>query len=213
MGFIEEMLMLTKEELLALYPVREKLAEKNRKVVEKVYNENRFGFHPLVNSVLQSGLELGKLVIRKTFGRYCPVCKTSGGYVKFKSGPRKGCDNTKRPLLISGYYVKTSNVSWVDTIHWCEKCEAKNRFKEVIEKVIIEQDLQVEMVGTAWKRSQGRKCFECGQEMFEYEMGKLPAILGGTYPGICPHCKVESRPFGKPHEITNKFKMVKEELK
>jgi len=211
MGFSREMLMLSKEELLLMYPLREKLSEENRLIVERVHKESQLGYNPIVNAIIQEALEYGKMEIRIAWGGYCPVCKRSGGYVKYKSGPNKGLSNLKRPILIKGYYVKIGSVSMRDTVHWCEECEKEHKIFSTITYAIEEGDLPIEFPGSKWKRYQGRKCHNCGKEMFENEMGKLFAIMGGEYPGVCPHCKAESRAFGRHHGITKKFKMVKEE--
>lgn len=47
-----------------------------------------------------------------------------------------------------------------------------------------------------WKRYDRRRCKACGWEGHEGEMGQVPALIEGSFPGVCPKCNVRQLPLG-----------------
>lgn len=62
-----------------------------------------------------------------------------------------------------------------------------------------------------WRRWDRKRCTKCGWSGHKGQMGTLPALLGGRYPGKCPSCGVERKPFGPdPFERVDGFDVVED---
>lgn len=144
----------------------------------------------------------------------CPVCNKIAGYAKYSRTSkyhRKGDTNHSKPLSFRGFEFAKRFVSFKGsvTIGCCKDCWEK------LKNIIIEQvkDIKAEInipgITSKFKRYDRRKCKECGWEGGKNEMGMLPALMGGKYPGICPKCKAKSN-FLDPSifEIADGFELI-----
>ena len=132
----------------------------------------------------------------------CPVCNKSGGYVPFKSGPRKGQDNHSKPRRLRGIELKRSFVRFEGhvSIGACATCMAEIAPMIAAELATVPAELptQLRAEGTfAWVKDVHRHCKHCGWTGGTSKLGLLPAVLGGQYPGKCPSCGDEQRPLGE----------------
>lgn len=170
---------------------------------------------PLVGEVLAAAQSAGWLKVMKSWGRWCKVCSKSAGYAKFKGNGRhhkKGDPNHDKPLTMAGVSFVTSNITMRDTIDCCCECDTSKSISASITDLILSKQLPVELVGNPrnrLKKDDQRKCFGCGELMYESEMGKLDTLMGnGKYPATCPKCGSKSLLFGASHSFTGKFRLL-----
>ena len=65
---------------------------------------------------------------------------------------------------------------------------------------------------STWVKWGRVKCKKCNWTGHEGQLGRLPAIMGGTYPGRCPSCSAERMPFGlDPFEHIDGFELIEAE--
>lgn len=132
----------------------------------------------------------------------CPVCEAAGGYVAYKSGPRKGEPNHSKPTRLRGIELKASFVRFEGhvSIGACATCMAEIAPLIATELATVPAQLptQLRAEGTfAWVKDVHRHCKHCDWTGGESKLGLLPAVLGGQYPGKCPSCGDEQRAFGE----------------
>lgn len=144
--------------------------------------------------------------------RTCPCCCKDAGFAVRKRATkyhRKGTIDYSNPLSIMTFDLSASSVAVTNyvSIGYCKEC------KPIVEPIIIEliKDLPVEteLLNNNWKKVAIWHCKTCGWKGPETDMGKLPAIFGGTYAGECPKCHARNLPFGPhPVETTGKHTML-----
>lgn len=132
----------------------------------------------------------------------CPVCEATGGYLPYKSGPRKGQPNHSKPTRLRGIELKASFVRFEGhvSIGACATCMAEIAPMIAAELATVPAELptQLRAEGTfAWVKDVHRHCKHCGWTGGTSKLGLLPAVLGGQYPGKCPSCGDEQRPLGE----------------
>jgi hypothetical protein len=146
----------------------------------------------------------GRLTISRTDMHHCPVCdarSTYGTYSRATRGHRKGEKNYKHAILVYGVELNRGFISMVNypALGICNACFTELRPLLANALVGIEVELPDELVvaGQArYKRYDRMLCTVCGWAGHEGEMDLLPALMSGYYPGRCPKCKAENRPFG-----------------
>jgi hypothetical protein len=132
---------------------------------------------------------------------YCRICGKAGGYATFKSGPRRGRPNYNRPLRLPGWELarRFVTIQGSASLGGCDECvqAALPSIREALRDVVAQlpKALRAEGVPVRTKYPNVR-CKECGWEGHEGEVGRLRTLMGdGTYPGKCPSCGAEHRPF------------------
>jgi DNA-directed RNA polymerase subunit RPC12/RpoP len=192
--------------------------DETQKIIDTAKVEHSIGFElPFMNEVIVSSLKRGTLKWTFKEIRSCPFCdKKYNYYVYPRSGRyhRKGDINHNAPKYYSGIAFNEGFITIKGCGDICQECAKKYNVIEKLCKYIIEKDLPIEIQKNNFYETQYRKdnikiCYECKKEMQESMMGKLPALMQGEYPGKCPHCGAKSLLFGKSHEVTSKFVMIK----
>ncbi len=154
----------------------------------------------MASDVVSHAAVSGKLVYRTLYMRHCGYCGKSQTYAKFKSGPRKGRDNEKKPIRVRGVDVSDSliRIQNYATVGGCMECWKAAKPLVVTGLRDVEAELPEGITGhpPRFKRYRLKRCLKCGWEGHEGKMRQLPAMMQGTYPGGCPACPNESRPFG-----------------
>lgn len=144
--------------------------------------------------------QTGKLVLRGDNLRKCDVCGRSAGYVKFKSGPRRGRDDHKRPRTFRGVDLAEAffRVKGYAVLGACGECWSRAQEAVREELADVRAELPAGLAGpTRFIRHAKRKCSQCGWEGHEGQMRQLPAMMSGRYAGGCPECPAENKPFGR----------------
>jgi hypothetical protein len=188
-----------------------KVSEESQKVIDTAKLDASFGLEdPRLNEILRLAVKGGKLdwVYSDVFS--CPACGLKGDYQTYPRSSRyhrKGDKNYKKPIRYFGVRVFR-----YESHYMCGTCWKKAM--PVLIDYIISQDLKVEIQQNDYQETRYvvddlRICYNCKREMYESEMGKLPTLMGrGDYPGVCPHCKAESRFLGSSHKTTDKFRLI-----
>lgn len=205
-------LALSYEELMKIPFTMNEAAEE---VKAQAKQESEFGFElPVMNEILVKSLKSGQFTFRSKRISHCPLCKKNAGYAKYTRNSkyhRKGDNNYKRPLTMTGYKVNEGFVSVQGLGDFCSDCNKEHQILDRITDYLLVNRLEVELVhneDSIFKKDPVRICHACKEEMYESEMGELPALLSGRYKGQCPHCEAKSLPFGKSHKTTDKFRMI-----
>lgn len=206
---------LTYEELLL---IDGKCSEKSQSIVDQAKTEYGFGLDYICNEILAKSMKTGKLTWRYTEISSCKTCDTKPhGYYKYARSSRyhrKGDCNYNAPFKYSGIEPNGGFISFSGMSGICRECWY-NVYLPKLVKYIIENDLPIEIqkndiVETKYKKDDVRICFNCGEKMYESEMGRRSTLMGdGTYPSKCPKCGAESLLFGNSHKITDEFTMRK----
>ena len=157
----------------------------------------------MVAKIVATAKKNGKLAYSIRQVSSCPCCGASAGYATYKSSSRyhdKGDVNRDKPLSLNitdldGSFVRVSNYS---SLGFCQSC------KEIILPILlleledVRAEIPEKLTGHAPKfRWHQNKVCACGWTGHEGQMGRLYALMGGTYPGSCPSCKAENTPFGR----------------
>jgi rubrerythrin len=144
----------------------------------------------------------------------CPVCEATGGYVAYKSGPRKGQPNHSKPTRLRGIELRRSFVRFEGhvSIGACTTCMAEIAPLIAAELASVPAELPAQLRtegAPAWVKDQHRRCKHCDWTGGESKLGLLPAVLGGQYPGKCPSCGDEQRALGERFiETLDTFEMI-----
>ena len=137
--------------------------------------------------------------------RSCNVCERYAGYAKFRSGPRRGRDNEKRPLSFQGVELadRSVSVSGYSHIGCCDQCWARIQpvLAERLNGVRAEVHERITGKPTAWIRKRKAAC-RCGWIGNEGDLGMLPAMMLGEYPGQCPACGAKNMPLARDNPVT-----------
>lgn len=165
-------------------------------------------------SVEEEAKKAGKLIYTYKQIRHCGICKKSLSYAKFKSGPRKGRDNTDRPLLLGGVELaqRFVTMSGYATLGGCKECIEAIKPYLLPRLTKIPAQYPKALIGDApnYTRHDIMRCKKCGWEGSEHLMGKLPAVMGGHYYGKCPKCDAENRLFSTQIEKASGFHLEPE---
>jgi len=195
-----------------------KVSEETQKVINKAKQENSYGFElPVMNEILRKSEEIGTLTWRYKSIQSCKYCDKKYDYYTYpRSGRyhRKGDKNYSKPKHYSGIAFNEGFVTIAGHGDMCSECASKYDVVHRLIDYILDNDLKIQIQKNDYKptkyiKDEIRICYECGKEIQESKMGKLRAIMGGSYPGKCPHCGAESLAFGRSHKVTDKFVMTK----
>jgi len=156
----------------------------------------------MIARIIATAQEKGRLTYSRVPIRSCPCCKANKGYHKYPRSSRyhrKGDPNHDRPILISGYDLDQGFVTMKYTIFvgYCDDCAS--RITPVLQDMLstVRAEIPKALGGSHYKRFDKKRCDACGWEGHEGEMIKLRTVLGdGKYPGECPTCGKQNRPFG-----------------
>lgn len=158
----------------------------------------------LVLAVLQEAEQSGKLVHQRVSVSYCRVCEKAGGYALYKRDGRyhrKGEPDRTKPHYLHAIELADRFVRLRRHVELgcCAECFQKilPALRAALADVRAEIPESVLGRDNRLRRFDRRRCARCGWEGNESEMGKLPALLEGTYPGICPKCDARNLPFGE----------------
>lgn len=194
-----------------------KVSEKAQEIINKAKKENSFGFPlPIMNEILRKAEEQGILTWTYKQIISCSFCndKPHDYYRYPRSGRyhRKGDKNFDNPKYYSGIKFNEGFVVMKGSGDMCSDCCEKYNVIHSLIDYILNNDLKIEIQKNDYRDSKYLKdeiriCYNCEHEMAESEMGKSQTVMGdGYYPSTCPKCGTESKPFGKSHKTTNKFK-------
>lgn len=126
---------------------------------------------------------------------FCPICKKTGDYPVYKSGPRRGRpkDGARRRCF-RGIETKDSFIRVQGHIS-CGGCaECMEALRPTLTAALADVQAQVPDAisaegRTSWKRFDDVECNHCGWEGHEGLVGPVRTMFGdGFYPGICPGC-------------------------
>lgn len=181
------------------------------KVDEAKRNLSRIGDMPdipegdaiFIGKAVDEAKTKGKLAFRYEQLRWCPVCRRDAGYAKrtrTSAKGRTGEPNRSKPLSLSGVELGERFVCGRAAIGCCRECWGRV-------KPLLAQELagvQAEIPSAITDKSSPYKWYAksecvCGWSGGENEMGQLPAMMGGYYPGQCPKCGAKDVPFGRRH--------------
>lgn len=171
----------------------------------------------LVADIVGKALNVGRLQYRVRRLRLCRVCGKSAGYAKYARRSKwhqKGDLNYDKPLSFSGIDCEPTSVIIGGRTNFgcCQKCWEYVKPILVVELANIKADIPENISGvpSKWKYHPKRKCLECKWEGHEGQLGKLPALMAGEYPGQCPKCGTKSLPLGPTvFENITGFELVK----
>lgn len=197
-----------------------KVSEDAQKVIDKAKQESSYGFElPIMNEILRKSEETGKLTWRYKQIRDCDYCDKKRDYYTYPRDSRyhrKGDPNYDKPMYYCGIAFNEGFITISGMGDMCTDCVEEHNVIHRLIDYIIDNDLKIEIQKNDYKESKYTKdeiriCYECGEEMQESKMGRLPAMMGGYYSGECPFCHAKSLPFGRSHKVTNKFVMIPNE--
>jgi len=186
-------------------------------VIDKSKEENKIGFDlPIMNEIIVKSIESGILKWRFKRIDHCSYCDKDYGYYTYNRNSRnhrKGENNYDKPKTHFGIAFNEDFITIKDHGDMCSGCAANFKIVDKLCDYIIKNELPIEIKTkpeiSLYLKDEIKICYECGEEMQESKMGKLPAALGGSYPGKCPYCFAESTFFGKSHKHTDKFVMIR----
>lgn len=147
--------------------------------------------------------------------RSCPICKTHSGYyvhARTTRNHRKGEVDTGRPKYRQGVDLSDDFViiKGYPSVGCCMDCwvTAKTLLAKALDGTFLEIPEGISGVTPVYKRENRRKCKTCGWEGHEGEMGKLPALMEGYYPGQCPKCGAKETIFTTQFDHLPGFSIV-----
>jgi hypothetical protein len=158
----------------------------------------------------------GKLVFHRKRFRSCSICGRSGGYAKYKSGPRRGMDNWDRPLKFAGIDLGWQFVQMEGyaVCGGCEECVTPllSDIAEALRGVSAEVPPQVRADGEPVRTKYGnRHCKKCDWSGHEGEMRWERTLMGdGKYPAYCPSCGAGGA-FSRDVETVDGFAVVEQD--
>lgn len=140
----------------------------------------------------------GRLIYGHRRLHRCPICKTSPGYVAYKSGPRKGTPNHNRPRSLPGIELADRFVTFQGHVRCggCADCVALALpdLREALRGVKAQLPDALHTEGEPrWVKHRNRHCTACDWSGHEGEMTRARTLMGdGTYPAGCPSCGAEN---------------------
>jgi len=187
-----------------------------QKIIELAKTERGYGFEfPLINELIRKSVEKGVFNWRRESARYCTYCTKAAGYVPYTRSSyrhRKGEPNRNKPRYFPAISFFPGFIHVVGFADICAECEEKHQVIQSVKNYLLAHDLPVELKGdkaTKFIKDPIRICFKCEKEMQESKMGRVEALMGGTYPGRCPYCQASQELFGSTHKLTDKYVMVR----
>lgn len=195
-----------------------KINEDAAKIIERAKAEKSIGFEfNLINEIICDSLKSGEINWKSKSICSCKYCDKSYSYKKHRAKGKfhkKGDTNYNKPLYYSGIAFNEGFVTFQGMGDCCSECQKKYDVINNIVNYIIEHDLQIELPKyssqpTRYKKDKAQICFNCGKLIYESEMLKLPAMMGGYYKGECNLCHAKSLPFGQTHKYSPEFRMIK----
>jgi len=178
---------------------------------------------PLMRDVVVKALEKGEFNWRTDSMSSCKYCDKKAGYHPHARNSKyhtKGKPNYNKPKTYRGYKFVYGGIIITGTADICSDCIKEYDVINRIVTYILEQDLPIQLspvaetycdVKTKYIKDDKQICYSCAKDMYESDMVKLPALMGGYYPGGCPHCLAQSLPFGNSHRTTLEYRMKKVE--
>ena len=144
----------------------------------------------------------------------CEICGDRSDIVRFKSGSRRNKTNHKQSKIVYGVSFAQDVITFEGRprLGICDKCHEriKPTLKEELSK--CRYDYHRYISSCPYRKDDERKCYSCGQTMYESEMGRTPTLMGqGTYPSTCPHCGAKALIFGRNHESTHRWRIIEVE--
>jgi hypothetical protein len=135
---------------------------------------------------------------------YCVYTGKSAGYATHcRSGKfhRKGETDYSKPLYLSGVDLANRfvTIKGYATLGCCREFWDSVRPKLAARLEDVMAEIAEEITGhpPRWRRFDNYKCTACGWNGHEGQMLKLPAVMGGFYPGECPSCGAKNLPLGR----------------
>lgn len=159
----------------------------------------------------------GILVCRWIQLHYCGYTGKSAGYATHRrSGKfhRKGETDYSKPLSMSGVDLANRFVTIKGhaTLGCCREFWDGVRPKLAARLEDVKAEIAEEITGHSprWRRFDKRRCTVCGWNGHDGQMRKLPAIMGGYYPGQCPSCGAKNLPLGRSvvELVAGEFELV-----
>lgn len=201
------------EELLILDG---KINDAAQKVIDDEKKKIDIGFEfDFMNEVILSSLKIGYFNWNADKMRSCNYCdkkRRNHVYDRTSRNHNKGDINYDKPIYYYGVTFNTGFITIAGSGLVCNDCEKKYNVINRLKNYILDNNLPIELKQfqneSKYKKDDMRICYQCMSDIYESEMGKLPAMFGGLYPGKCPRCGAESLPFGKSHESTSQFRMI-----
>lgn len=209
---MDKLLVWLKPEELVLLDGKVSLPETQGKI-DEVRNKTEFGKdRAFILKVVGEGNTKGIIgFIRNTYVS-CEICGKRSEIATYKSGRRKGQIKGKESTLIRGVSFAEDLITFQGhpRLGICNDCHDRISDALMTELRNNAFDYHYYQGDCPYRKDDERKCYKCGQTMFESEMGRSPALTGqGSYPSTCPHCGEKSLIFGKIHESTHKWQIIK----
>ena len=205
----KELVWLTHDEMLLL-DGKVSISQTQEKI-DKIRNARDYGKDmSFILELIKEGNSKGEITFR---GGYvtCEICGARSDIVIYKSGRRRGSMNSRESKLVDGVFFTSDFISFQGRprLGICRECY--NRIKPQLDEKLktCKFDYHKYLSDCLYRRDAQRKCYKCGEIIYESERGKSPTLMGrGLYPSICPYCKAESLSFGKSHEVTGKWRII-----
>ncbi|MEW6670046.1 MAG: hypothetical protein AB1512_32955, partial [Thermodesulfobacteriota bacterium] len=157
-----------------------------------------------IADALREAQENGQLVLQWTRLQHCSYSGKSAGYAKHKrSGKyhRKGDTDFRKPLTMAGVELASRflRLQGYASLGCCAEFWDAVRPKLAARLEDVRAEISKEITGhpPKWKRFNRMRCMACGWVGHEGQMGKLPCLMRGEYPGVCPGCGARNEVFGK----------------
>lgn len=160
------------------------------------------GQRKLLVTAIDTARREKKLIYRHVRIRCCDACGRTGGYYVFKSGRRAGKEDWNRPLSFDGIELEDSfvTITGYALVGGCTACVAA--IEPFLRDALATEPMESRWT-PGWKRYRNCVCAACHWEGDDHQLGMLPSLMGGGYPGKCPSCGAENRLFG-PTVITSR---------
>ncbi|RXZ78009.1 hypothetical protein EBB07_28530 [Paenibacillaceae bacterium] len=195
-----------------------KVSEEAQKVIEEAKKESSYGFElPIMNEIIKNSEKTGMLKWKHKYILSCDYCDKKSDYKIYPRSSRnhnKGDKNYNKPIYYSGIIYNEGFITIQGLGDMCQECSKKYNITNRLIDYIIDNDLKIEIIQNDYMDSKYLKddisiCYNCSKEMLESQMSRERTLMGdGTYPSGCPHCKSKSLPFGRSHNVTNRFAHV-----
>lgn len=171
----------------------------------------------VIADAVESAKSKGALVWQMSKVSRCPVCERDRGYVKYKSGPRRGQPNYDKRLYLPAIELVHSFVRMEGLLNVgaCTECmeQLKPALIEQLRDVRAQLPPQLQPEGApTYRRLDVYEC-KCGWTGPESEMGRETTILGdGTFPSTCPVCANRRGLFSTdgPQVVSGEFVLVEQ---
>lgn len=200
---------LTQDETVQLYGLFER--PEVVKIIEQAIRDKQSQIPGLLGDIIGTAENSGWMRVKATSITLCKLCDTSWGYHTHKrtnrrKGIYKGKLNHDAPVWHAGVAFETMFDQRVFfTMKGfksgvCKECWEKHESNFF--KTIIDNELPIDFgtygsVESLFEMQKTLTCFSCEQESLESEFKKLPALMGGYYPGECSKCGAKHLPFGR----------------